>query len=126
MPNDSQPTEVELRILQVLWEAGPSTARFVHDRIHKAEGKNYSTTVKMLAVMLEKLWVRRNDSVRPQTFAAAVTRKTTERSLVKDLITKAFDGSAARLAMQALSSGKTSPEDLQEIRNLLNRLEGKP
>ena len=116
-------TEVELRIMKVIWDKGPVTARQVHDQIHAEEGKNYSTTVKMLAVMLEKGLVRRDDSVRPQTFTAAVSRQKSQKAMVKDLMKRAFGGSAASLAMQALAAGRTSKEDLQEIRKLIDELE---
>ena len=119
----SQPTEVELRILRVLWEWGPSTAREIHNRLTVSRETNYSTTVKMLSVMLDKKLVRRDDSVRPQIFRPAATQDRTQRRMLKDLVQKAYDGSVGSLVMQALSSQKSSPEELAEIRRLLNELE---
>lgn len=123
MPEYFEPTDVELRILRVLWDRSDATARAIHNAVHADQNKNYSTTVKMLSVMLEKGLVRRDDSVRPQTFAAAVTRRKAQKGLVSRLVEKAFDGSASSLVMQALSSGKPSKEDLQEIRELIEKLE---
>ncbi|KAA5538516.1 BlaI/MecI/CopY family transcriptional regulator [Roseiconus nitratireducens] len=119
----SEPTDVELKILRVLWQQPGATARQIHNAVHANQDKNYSTTVKMLSVMLDKGLVHRNDSVRPQTFTAAVTRRKTQKSLVSKLVERAFDGSASSLVMQALSSGKPSKEDLQEIRDLIEKLE---
>lgn len=119
-----QPTEVELQILGILWEHGTATAREIHNQILKSRETNYSTTVKMLSVMLEKTLVKRDDSVRPQIFSAAITQKRTQNKLLKDLAQKAYDGSMGSLVLQALSSKKATKEELAEIRKLLDRLEG--
>lgn len=123
MSQEFEPTDVELQILGVLWDRPHATARAIHNAVHARQDKNYSTTVKMLSVMLEKGLVWRDESVRPQTFAAAVTRRRTQKSLVSKLVERAFDGSASTLVMQALSSSKPTKEDLQEIRELIEKLE---
>ena len=123
-PASEQPTEVELQILNALWELGPSTVRQIHNRLSEHKETNYSTTVKMLSVMLEKNLVRRDDSVRPQIFKAAVTRQHAQKKMLKGLIHKVYEGSAKSLVMQALSTQKASPDDLAEIRRLLDKLEG--
>jgi BlaI family penicillinase repressor len=119
----SQPTEVELQILRILWEEGPSTAREIHNHLTESRETNYSTTVKMLSVMLDKDLVKRDETVRPQVFQPTATRNKTQRSMLTDLVQKAYDGSVGSLVMQALSSQKSSPEELAEIRRLLNELE---
>jgi BlaI family penicillinase repressor len=120
----SQPTEVELQILRILWQTGGATARQVHNALATVEAKstNYSTTVKMLSVMLDKSLVKRDESATPQIYRAAASREKTQRRMVRDLIDKAFEGSALSLVMQALSS-KASQADLAEIRRLLDEME---
>ena len=120
----TQPTEVELRILRMLWEHGPSTAREIHNGLSGERETNYSTTVKMLSVMLDKKLVKRDETVRPQVYRPALTQGRTQERMLKDLIHKAYDGSVGSLVMQALSSQKSSPDELAEIRRLLNELEG--
>ncbi len=120
----SQPTDVELQILRILWERGPSTARQIHNEIAEFRETNYSTTVKMLSVMLDKQLVNRDETVRPQLFRSAATQGRTQQRMLKDLVQKAYDGSVGSLVLQALSSQKSSPEELAEIRRLLNELEG--
>src|SRR4051812_3830854 len=122
-PPATQPTEVELQILQVLWERGSATAREIHERVSADRDTNYSTTVKMLSVMLEKGLIRRDDSVRPQVFRAALTQSRAQRSMLKDLVRKAYDGSVSRLVMQALSIERASSAELAEIRKLLDDIE---
>ena len=123
-PPASQPTEVELQILRILWEQGPSTARQIHNRLTQDRATNYSTTVKMLSVMLDKKMVKRDESVRPQVFRSATTQQRTQQRMLKDLIQKVYDGSAGSLVLQALASRKASPQELAEIRRMLNELEG--
>ena len=123
-PAASQPTEVELQILAILWQQGAATAREIHNEIVLDREINYSTTVKMLAVMLEKSLVNKDDSVRPQRFSAATTQKRTQSRLLRDLVKRAYDGSTGSLVLQALSSKRATKEELAEIRQLLDQLEG--
>ena len=123
-PEPTQPTEVELQILSVLWEHGPSTARQIHNILIESRETNYSTTVKMLSVMLDKKLVKRDESKRPQVYRPAASQKRTQTKILKDLIQKVYDGSTGSLVLQALSSQKATKQELAEIRELLNKLEG--
>jgi BlaI family penicillinase repressor len=120
-----QPTEVELQILDVLWDLGEGTARQVHDALLDERGTTYSTTVKMLKIMTEKGLVRRDDSVRPQLFKPSMSREKTGLRMIRDLVDKVYQGSSIALAMHALSSGRASEEELRQIRGLLNEMEKK-
>lgn len=124
-PAASQPTEVELQILRVLWDQGPSTARQIHDARTEERDTNYSTTVKMLSVMLEKGLLKRDETARPHVYRPAASRQATQRRMLRDLIKSAYAGSAGSLVLQALSSQRASPEELAAIRRLLDELEGK-
>lgn len=121
-PSTNQPTEFELQVLRILWEHGPSTVRQIHNRIIAERETIYATTVKMLGVMLDKGLVRRDDSMRPLVFRAAVNQKRTQGRMLKDLVRRAFDGSTKSLVMQALSEQKPSAEELEEIRQLIDEL----
>ncbi|MEM7453519.1 MAG: BlaI/MecI/CopY family transcriptional regulator [Planctomycetota bacterium] len=123
-PASEQPTNVELQILGVLWDEGPSPVRTIHRHLSSIKQTNYSTTVKMLSVMLDKGLVRRDESVRPHVYRAAVTRAGAQKRALKDVVQKLYEGSAKSLVMQALSTQKASKEDLAEIRRLIERLEG--
>ncbi len=123
-PPSSQLTEVELQILRILWEKGSSTARQIHNHLAEDRNTNYSTTVKMLSVMLRKTLVKRDETVHPQMYRPAATRQRTQQRMLKDLIHKVYNGSAGSLVLQALSSQRASKKELAEIRQLLNELEG--
>lgn len=126
-PASSQPTEVELLILRILWKSGGSTAREVHNCLASVEAREttYSTTVKMLSVLLEKGLVKRDETVSPQVYRAAASQKVTQRQMLGNLIEKVFDGSALSLVMQALSSTRATSEELAEIRRIVDQLEEK-
>jgi BlaI family transcriptional regulator, penicillinase repressor len=121
----SQPTAVELEILRILWELGPSPVRAIHARLSQAKGTNYSTTVKMLSVMLTKGLARRDEDATPHVYRAAMTRDRAARKFLRELIEKVYDGSAMSLVLQALAGGKASQREIDEARELLDEMEGK-
>jgi predicted transcriptional regulator len=120
-----QPTEVELQILRILWELGPSPVREIHARLNAEKGTNYSTTVKMLSVMLEKGLVRRDEQASPHIYRSALSREAAGKRMLSDLIEKVYDGAAMSLVLQALSSAAATREELDEVRRMLDQLEGK-
>ena len=118
-PSSSQPTEVELQILGVLWKRGPSTVREVHLVLAKSRDTGYSTTLKMMQVMLEKGLLRRDDAVRPQLYRAAKSQSKTQVQMLDDLTKRVFQGSARRLVMSMVSAGRLSADELAEIQQLI-------
>ena len=121
----SQPTAVELEILRILWELGPSPVRELHRRLAEAKGTNYSTTVKMLAVMLSKGLVKRDETASPHIYRAAITRERAGKKFLSELIEKVYEGSAMSLVLQALAGGRASKAELKEVRRLLDEMEKK-
>ena len=116
-----RPTDAELAILRVLWERGPATVRQVHEALADARDTGYTTTLKLMQIMAEKGLVTRDESARTHVYAARLTQDETQRQLVSDLADRAFGGSAAALVLQALRAGETSVEELEEIRELIDR-----
>ena len=119
----SQPTAVELEILRILWDRGPSPVREIHAKLAESKETNYSTTVKMLAVMLAKGLVKRNEGATPHIWRAAITRDRAAKKFLTELIEKVYEGSAMSLVLQALSSGKASKKEIDEARRLLDQME---
>ena len=115
------PTEGELAILRVLWSrSGPTTVREVHEALSRSKDTAYTTVLKMLTIMTEKGLVRRDETDRTHIYQARLTEEQTQRQLVRDLLDRAFGGSASKLVMQALASKKASAEELGEIRRLID------
>lgn len=122
-PGEWQPTDAELEILRVLWNHGPATVREVHTVLQESRATGYTTVLKLLQIMHEKGLVRRDESSRAHVYESAVSRTATENGLIDTLIDKAFEGSASRLVLRALAAGQATPEELAEIRALINQLE---
>ncbi len=118
-----QPTEVELQILRVLWESGPSPVRVIHQQLCAEKETNYSTTVKMLSVMLAKGLVARDEKVSPHIYRPKLSRDNAGKRMVTDLIDKVYDGAAMSLVMQALASAKPTKDELEQMRRLLDQME---
>jgi predicted transcriptional regulator len=118
-----RPTDAELEILKVLWRRGPSTVREVFDSLSESKQTGYTTVLKFMQIMAEKGLVRRDETERAHRYEAALAEEETQRQLVGDLLRRVFDGSAKRLVVQALSAERASAAELEEIRQLLDRLE---
>ncbi|MBT9391682.1 BlaI/MecI/CopY family transcriptional regulator [Hymenobacter sp. NST-14] len=118
-----KPTESELEILQVLWQHGPSTVRFVNDELSRRRDVGYTTTLKLLQLMLDKGLVLRDDEARTHVYRAGVREEETQGLLLDKFVDAAFGGSAMKLVMQALGNRRTSREELAQIRRLLNDIE---
>jgi len=99
-----RPTDTELAILRILWSRGACTVRQVHDELSRERPSAYTTALKMLQIMTEKGLVRRDDSERTHIYQSRLTEEQTQRQLVRDLLDRAFGGSASKLVLQALSA----------------------
>ena len=116
------PTEAELAILSILWSTGPATVREVHDAL---SGKQigYTTVLKQMQVMAEKGLLERSERFRSHVYGARLPKERTQQLLARNLLHRAFDGSAKNLVLGALSSQKVSAAELAEIRQLLDQFE---
>jgi len=119
--NNIKPTEGEMEILQVLWQKGLVTVREVHEALNKKDS-GYTTTLKLMQIMHEKGMVERDTNQKTHIYKAIVNRDKTEKQLVTKMIDNVFNGSAARLVMQALGNHSASADELDEIKKYLDSL----
>ena len=141
----SGPTDRELAILGVLWERGPSTVREVHETLDQDAQTGYTTTLKLMQIMVEKGLLVRKDDVsscvegvppsnrgqdardtnrRRHIYQPALSEERTQKELLQNLLDRVFAGSAEKLVMRALSARKVSPKELKRIREMLDEMEG--
>jgi len=118
------PTGRELAILGVLWEKGPSTVRGVHEALQQEE-TGYTTTLKLMQIMVDKGLLVREDGGRRHIYRPTVSEDCTQRQLIGDLLDRVFAGSAEKLVMRALSARRVSPKELKRIRQMLDEMEGR-
>ena len=123
MAKPPKPTEAELAILGVLWQRGPSTVRQVHDTLNATKKTGYTTVLKFMQIMTEKGLVTRDEAPYAHVYQAKLPQLQAQRTLVADLLDRAFEGSMSGLVMQALSARKVSPAELSEIRKVLKEYE---
>ena len=118
-----KPTASELEILRVLWVRGPSTVREVHDSLSEKKDLGYTTVLKLLQIMTTKGTVRRNETQRAHVYEAVLPAEQTKRQIAGDMLQRVFEGSASQLMMHALAGRKSSPEEITELRRMLDEYE---
>lgn len=118
------PTNKELAILGILWDRGPCTVHEMHAALHKQSETGYTTTLKLMQLMLAKGLLVREGAGRRHIYRPAQSEEKTQKQVVKELLGKAFAGSAEKLVMRALSVKKVSSEELNNIRKILDEIEG--
>ncbi|AYL95682.1 BlaI/MecI/CopY family transcriptional regulator [Mucilaginibacter celer] len=118
-----EPTKSELEILQVLWDKGPSTVRAVNDELLKQKDVNYTTTLKLMQIMADKGILNRDESQMKHIYSVAEEEQKTKAHLLDKFVDTMYKGSASKLVMQLLGNKKTSDQELQEIKEILKKLE---
>ena len=124
-PKQTGPTEREMEILRCLWQNGPSTVRQVNEAMNDRQKTGYTTTLKLMQIMMDKDLLIRDDSQFKHLFEAAVSEESTQNQVVGNLLDRVFGGSTEKLVMRALSAKKVSKKDLARIRELIERMEEK-
>jgi predicted transcriptional regulator len=120
----SEPTKSELEILQVLWKHGPSTVRFVNDQLNELKrAVQYTSTLKLMQIMVDKGILLRDESQMKHIYRAAMEEQRYKGVLLDRFVENLYEGSAASLMMQLLGNKKTSKEELEQIRKLLDKLD---
>lgn len=122
------PTDAELEILQVLWQNGSQTVRFVNDKLnqqHTEKEIGYTTTLKFMQLMLDKGLLTREIIERSHIYTPAVPEEQMQTQLVKEFVDAAFRGSSSSLVLRALGNGETTQAELEKIKALISEIENK-
>ena len=119
-----EPTKSELEILQVLWQHGPSTVRFVNDQLNEQKrAVQYTSTLKLMQIMVEKQMLDRDETSMKHIYSPALEEQKTKSALLDRFVESMYNGSASTLVMQLLGNKKTSKKELQAIKDLLGKIE---
>ena len=124
MVEKQRPTESEIEILSVLWNAGPATVRDVHTELVKGREVGYTTLLKLMQIMTEKGLLVRDESNRSHVYRPKQRAEMMQRSIVRGVIDKVFSGATEQLVLQALSTKKATPEQIAQIREMLDQIQG--
>lgn len=120
---DNKPTESELEVLQILWQYGTNSVRFVNEKLNEHREVGYTTTLKIMQIMAEKNLVTRDTTQRTHIYTPSVLESDIQKNLLNSFIHSAFRGSAKKLVLQALGSEESTSEELQEIKNMIALIE---
>ncbi|HWD90248.1 MAG TPA: BlaI/MecI/CopY family transcriptional regulator [Mucilaginibacter sp.] len=118
-----EPTKSELEILQVLWQHGPSPVRFVMQEINKIRELNYTATLKLMQLMVDKGILKRDESKMQHIYYVVEDETKTKERLLDKFVDSLYNGSAASLMMQLAGNKKTTRDDLRKMRELLDKLD---
>jgi BlaI family transcriptional regulator, penicillinase repressor len=120
----AEPTKSELEILQLLWKHGPSTVRFVNDKLNeRMRTVQYTSTLKLMQIMVEKKILKRDETNMKHIYIAAMEEHETKNFLLNRFVDSMFNGSASSLMMQLLGNKKASKIELEEIKEMLKKFD---
>jgi BlaI family transcriptional regulator, penicillinase repressor len=122
----AEPTKSELEILQVLWKHGPSTVRFVNDQLNEQKREvQYTSTLKLMQIMVEKALLDRDESQMKHVYRAALEEGKAKSALLERFVNTLYEGSASSLMMHLIGHKKTSKKELEQIKELLKKMDSK-
>jgi BlaI family transcriptional regulator, penicillinase repressor len=122
----AEPTKSELEILQVLWKHGPSTVRFVNDQLNEQKREvQYTSTLKLMQIMVEKALLDRDESQMKHVYRASLEEGTAKSALLERFVNTLYEGSASSLMMHLIGHRKTSKKELEQIKELLEKMNPK-
>src|SRR3990170_943126 len=122
--NPVKATEKELEILQIIWKKGAASVKDVHDAMGGDEFNGYTTILKLMQIMHEKGLLTRQKSGKLHLYEAVPTLEKTREQILDKMIQTVFQGSATQLVMSALGNKKSTKDELREIKEYLEKLEG--
>jgi predicted transcriptional regulator len=121
-PASKHPTELELEILKVVWRLGPASVRQVRDALAGFRDLAYTSVMTIMTIMTRKGYLRRTKTEGGYVYRPRITEQSTTRRMLRDLVDRAFDGSAAALMLNLLESGKVDPDELKRLRDVIDRM----
>jgi len=121
---DTPPTKSEMEVLQLLWQHGPSTVRFVHDTLNeqKEEAIQYTSTLKLMQVMTEKGMLERDETNMKHIYRPALEEDKTKGAMLERFVDSMYNGSVSNMMMALLGNDKTSKEELEKMKEMLNKM----
>lgn len=118
----STPTAAELDILNILWEKEPQSVKDIHTLISESKDVGYTTTLKIMQNMTTKGLLRRERNGKSHLYFSSHAKEETRERLLDRFVDSTFGGSASSLVMQLLGNRKTSKEELDEIKQIIEQM----
>ncbi len=115
------PTELELRILKVLWEHAPLPVREIRQRL--ADGGRdlaHTSVITTLNTMFAKRFLKRSKEANAFWFSPRLTRDEVSRRMLGDIVERVFDGSTAAVVLSLFDCSEIDEDEVKELRRLFN------
>jgi BlaI family penicillinase repressor len=120
--NNLLPTKTEMDVLQILWQHGPSTVRFVHDKLNEQkEAVIYTSTLKLMQVMKEKGMLDRDETAMKHVYSAILKEEKVKKGMLQQFVDTIYNGSSSQVFMALLGNDNTSDDELEKIKNLIDQ-----
>lgn len=125
MPRPKSPTltEAELRLMEVVWERGPSTVGEVADSLPKRTSLAYSSVLTTMRILEQKGYVRHEKRGRAFVYSPVIERRDAQKSAVRHLVSRFFENSPELLVLNVLEDERLSEEELRKLRRMIEEAE---
>ncbi len=118
-PRHENPTPGELEVLQIIWQRGPSTVRQVMTALNKRRTRAYTSVMSLMSVMADKGLLNQKPKGQAFVYSAKVSQNKTQSRLLRELLNRAFDGSASALVTHLLQQTRPDSDELDDIRKTI-------
>ena len=125
----AHPTDLELEILKVLWRVGPGTVRAVRDALAAGVAGGpprelaYTSVMTVMNIMTNKGYLRRRKADGGYVYRPKAPRESTVGRMLRDLVDRAFAGSAGAAVLNLLNTSEVTPDELKALRSLIEAKE---
>ncbi len=121
-PTTEHPTELELRILKILWEQSPLLVREVRQALAD-QGRDiaHTSVITTLNTMVGKRYLKRKKQGKSFLFAPRVSRQHVSEQILGHVVSRVFDGSAAAVMLSLFNCSEIDESELKELRRIINR-----
>ena len=112
-------TEAELRLMDVLWQEGPSTVQQVLEALPGKSPLAYNSVLTTIRILEKKGYVRHIKDGRAYIYRALIEREEASRSEIRHLAHRFFQNSREMLVLNILEDRGVDGEELKRLRQLL-------
>lgn len=116
-------TQTELELIHILWKLEEGTVNDVIENLPKNRDLAYTSVSTILRILEQKKVLKTRKEGRGHVYIPTITKQQYEARTIKDVVERVFDGTPIALAKQLISSTKMSKAELNELKNLIDKMD---